>query len=147
MSERDRTSEEPDRAEPTLQADDADPAEAGSGSDDSDEDSVRRPLIRATLELPEATSASLREPPVFTMHQQQARGAGGRTSNRNGGFARDGGQPNSSTHKKGKKRSRGGSSQQSGNRKWSPNSDNQGQHRADSGNRFLSSRRDRGRKR
>ena len=155
MSERDRAPEEPGGAEPVMHSEDADPAKTDGGGDASEEGPVRRPLIRATLELPEGAPATPREPPVFTSHQQ-ARGTGGRQPNRNGRFMRDGG-PNS-TPNKGKKRSnrgnsqraRGdsGSSQPSGNRnRSSSHPDRQGQPRTDSGNRSPSSRRDRGRKR
>ncbi len=157
MSEHDRAPEEPDGAEPVMHSEDADPAKTDGGGEASEEGPVRRPLIRATLQLPEGTPATPREPPVFTSHQQPARGSGGRQPNRNGRFMRDGG-PNSTTPNKAKKRSnrgnsqraRGdsGSSQPSGNRKWSSSRpDRQGQPRTDPGNRSPSSRRDRGRKR
>lgn len=38
--------------------------------------SVRRPLIRATLTFPAGTPPIPREPPVFTMHEQQRGGQG-----------------------------------------------------------------------
>ena len=39
-----------------------------------DDGRVRRPLIRATLQLPEGTLATPRQPPVFTMHEWQGPG-------------------------------------------------------------------------
>ena len=53
-----------------------------------DDGPVRRPLIRATLQLPEGTPATPRQPPVFTMHERQqagqARGKPGRDFSGNG---------------------------------------------------------------
>lgn len=61
----------------------AEPAAAGR-----DDGPVRRPLIRATLQLPEGTAATPRQPPVFTMHESQlagqARGKSGREFSGNG---------------------------------------------------------------
>ena len=54
----------------------------------ADDGPVRRPLIRATLQLPEGTPATPRQPPVFTMHERQptgqTRGKPGRDVSGNG---------------------------------------------------------------
>ena len=54
----------------------------------ADDGPVRRPLIRATLQLPEGTPATPRQPPVFTMHERQSpgqtRGKPGRDFSGNG---------------------------------------------------------------
>ena len=160
MSERERMSDELKDVESAMQPEDSGPPDTGSGTDDSDDGAVRRPLIRATLQPPAGGPSTPRQPPVFTMHQQQAQGPVGRQPNRNGRFVQDSGHPGSTIPNKGKKRSgrdhgspqravRGDSavSQQSGNRKWSSRPYGQGQHRSESGNRSLSSRQDKGRKR
>ncbi len=49
-------------------------AAAEPATADRDDGPVRRPLIRATLQLPEGTPATPRQPPVFTMHERQAAG-------------------------------------------------------------------------
>ncbi|MCY4075764.1 MAG: hypothetical protein OXH04_10100 [Acidobacteria bacterium] len=66
------------------------PADASSppAARPADEGPVRRPLIRATLQLPEGTPATPRQPPVFTMHERQlsgqTRGKPGRDFSGNG---------------------------------------------------------------
>ncbi len=66
------------------------PAEPPTSPADAarDDGPVRRPLIRATLQLPEGTPATPRQPPVFTMHERQspgqARGKPGRAFSGNG---------------------------------------------------------------
>ena len=46
----------------------------GEASKREKEGSVRRPLIRATLQYPEGAPVSARQPPVFTMHERQRGG-------------------------------------------------------------------------
>lgn len=60
----------------TEHAPSADPAEPPARPADAvrDDGPVRRPLIRATLQLPEGTPATPRQPPVFTMHERQTPG-------------------------------------------------------------------------
>ena len=55
-------------------------------------DSVRRPLIRATLERPEGAPPPVRTAPVFTIRESLSRDGGPRRKRRNGG--RPQGQPN-----------------------------------------------------
>ena len=143
MSEHNRVAEEADSVEPT----DVEPSEV---SENVDDEPVRRPLIRATLKHPEGTP-TLRQAPVFTMHQQERGGsAAGRGQNRNGRFVSDSGHPNK---KKGSRdRSGQGASQSasakgnsSGAKKRSSRQDRSGQHPWASGNRSSASRRDKGR--
>ena len=82
------------------------PAEPTAAPSDAvrDDGPVRRPLIRATLQLPEGTPATPRQPPVFTMHERQlpgqARGKPGRDFSGNGRFRdKDG----NTTRKKGRR--------------------------------------------
>lgn len=107
-----------------------------------EEGPVRRPLIRATLTLPEGTPPTPREPPVFTMHQQQARSGSGqaRGGNWNGRANRDSGHPNKKKSAQGRRSSGGG-----GN-KASSRQDQGGSKRSSSGRR-SSGRRDKGRPR
>ena len=141
--------------QPPEEADSAEPVDVESAeiSEDRDEGPVRRPLIRATLKHPEGTPPAPRQPPVFTMHQQERGGSSpARGPNRNGRFVRDSGQANK---KKGSRdRSGQGASQNAsmkgsgpGGKKRSPRSDGSGQHSPPSGNRAPSSRRDKGRPR
>ncbi len=151
MSEQNRVTDPPEQADSVEPAD----IESSEMSEDLDEGPVRRPLIRATLKHPEGTPPPPRQPPVFTMHQQERGGSSpGRGPNRNGRFARDSGHPNK---KKGPRdRSGQGGSQNaqnamkgnsSGGKKRPPRSDASGQHGPVSGNRAPSSRRDKGRPR
>ena len=146
MSEQNRVTDPPE------EADSVEPTDIES-SEDRDEGPVRRPLIRATLKHPEGTPPPPRQPPVFTMHQQERGGSSaGRSPNRNGRFVRDSGHPNK---KKGSRDRAGqGASQNasmkgnnSGGKKRSPRSDSSRQHGPVSGNRAPSSRRDKGRHR
>ena len=136
------------------QADESDSVEPVGGdstktSDDVDEGSVRRPLIRATLKHPGGAPPSPRPAPVFTMHQQEQSGSqGGRGQNRNGRFVRDSGHANK---RKGPRDRPGHSGSQyasksnsTGEKKRPPRP---GQNRSVSGNRAPSSRRDKGRSR
>ena len=140
------------------QADDSDSVEPVDGdstktSDNVDEGSVRRPLIRATLKHPGGAPPPPRQAPVFTMHQQeqQSGSQGGRGQNRNGRFVRDSGRPNK--NKSSRDRSGHGGSQyaskgnSTGEKKRTPRPDRSGQNRSVSGNRLPSSRRDKGRSR
>ena len=90
MSDQNRVTQPPEEADSVEPAD----IESSEISEDRDEGPVRRPLIRATLKHPEGTPPPPRQPPVFTMHQQERGGSPpGRGPNRNGRFVRDSGQP------------------------------------------------------
>ncbi len=159
MSEQDRTdpmSEQNSVIQPPEEADSVEPednesSEVSEISEDRDEGPVRRSLIRATLKHPEGTPPSPRQPPVFTMHQQErGESPSGLSPNRNGRLVRDSGHPN----KQKRSRDRWSRSQKasmkaggSGDKKRSPRSDNSGQSGQVSGNRAPSSRRDKGRSR
>jgi hypothetical protein len=147
MSEQNRLTHPPEEADSVEPAD----IESSEILEDRDEGPVRRPLIRATLKHPEGTPPPPRQPPVFTMHQQERGGSPpGRGPNRNGRFVRDSGHPNK---KKGSRdrAGQGGSQDASmkGNssrgKKRPPRSDGSGQNSPASGNRAPSSRRDKGR--
>ena len=94
MSEHNRATgdpEDPESAAPATDVDTtADGTSAPAGRDDGP---VRRPLIRATLKHPEGTPPP-RQPPVFTMHQNQPGSQAPRGQNRNGRPVRSGGHPN-----------------------------------------------------
>ena len=145
MSDQNRVTQPPEETDSAEVVD----IESSEISEDRDEGPVRRPLIRATLKHPEGTPPPPRQPPVFTMHQQERGGSSpARGQNRNGRFVRDSGQANK---KKGSRdRSGQGGSQMkggSGGKKRSPRSGGSGQHGPPSGNRAPSSRRDKGRPR
>ena len=53
----------------------------GEANKRENEGSVRRPLIRATLQYPEGAPVSARQPPVFTMYERQR---GGQTRGKSG---------------------------------------------------------------
>ena len=56
-------------------------------------DSVRRPLIRATLEWPEGTPPQVRQAPVFTVRENSGREGNVDRSGRHGRKRRNGGRP------------------------------------------------------
>ena len=72
MSEHDRPSEVDPAVDPS-----AEPAVADAAVERGDGESVRRPLIRATLKPQEGVPPTPRQPPVFTMHQQPRGAAAG----------------------------------------------------------------------
>ena len=137
MSEQDRSVRQPDQPDPAVES----PEEATAPEqqpDPAEEWPVRRSLIRATLTLPEGAPPTQRQPPVFTMHQQQPRGgSGGNRANgnvRDSRSAWDNGHPNRVNEK--------GNSSRSSRR-----NDRGGQPRNGSPSRQASSRRGRGRSR
>ena len=69
-----------------------DPPPAVTSAEPSLVDSVRRPLIRATLERPEGMPAPIRPAPVFTIRETANRDGGPRRARRPGGKPQ--GQPN-----------------------------------------------------
>ena len=69
-----------------------DPPPAGTSVELSPVDSVRRPLIRATLERPEGMPPPVRQAPVFTVRETANREGGSRRARRPGGKPQ--GQPN-----------------------------------------------------
>ncbi len=145
MSEHNRATGDQEDPESAAQAADADPTADGSSVPERRDDGpIRRPLIRATLKHPEGTLPP-RQPPVFTMHQNQPGSTPSRGQNRNGRPVRQGGHPNkkkSSRERTGQNASSKGDS--AGGNKWSARPARAGQQR--SGNR-SSSRRDKGRSR
>lgn len=110
-------------------------ADSRGRDDDVEEGPVRRPLIRATLTPPEGAPPVARQPPVFTMHQQQARGGSW-----NGRSNRDSGHPN----KKKAAHSRRGAG--GGGNKWPSRSEHGGSKRTAS-SRHPTTRRDKDRSR
>ena len=147
MSEQNRATGDPADPESAAPAADVETtADASSAPAERDEGPVRRPLIRATLKHPEGTPPPPRQPPVFTMHQNQPGPQPPRGQNRSGRSFRSGGNTNnskkSSRERAGQKASSRGNS--SGGNKFSDRQDHAGQQR--SGNR-APSRRDKGRSR
>jgi len=69
-----------------------DPPPAVTSVEPSRVDSVRRPLIRATLERPEGMPAPIRQAPVFTVRETANHEGGSRRARRPGGKPQ--GQPN-----------------------------------------------------
>lgn len=162
MTEENRASGDVEEPTPT-EAEDTEPV-VPTDDEDMDEGPVRRPLIRATLPHIEGAQATPREPPVFTMHQQQARpGAGGRGGNWSGRSGREGGNGNGnstkgqgredgqpSRKKTGSQRRRtnsgnGNTTNVAGGNKWPARSESGGAARPAGGRR--SGRRDKGRSR
>ena len=134
-----------DREDPAgSTGDDTEPSPAEADGEQQEEGPVRRPLIRATLTLPEGTPSTPREPPVFTMHQQQVRpGSGqGRSGNWNGRGTGDAGHSN-----KKKKNAQGRRGSGGGGNKASSRQDQGGSKRASSGRRSSSRRSNKGRPR
>ncbi len=76
MSDHDRPGEVDPAVDPP-----AEPAVANAASERGDGESVRRPLIRATLKPQEGVPPTPRQAPVFTMHQQPRDGAGAARGN------------------------------------------------------------------
>lgn len=114
MSEREPAAHPP--GEPETAPQDAPAAEKESTSADTverDEGPVRRPLIRATLKLPEGTPPTPRQAPVFTMHEPRGNSAApnrGNSRPRHARSGRDNGQSNQANGNKSRSRSRSGSS-------------------------------------
>ncbi len=82
----------PASAEPAALEVPPDPPPADVSAEPSLVDSVRRPLIRATLERPEGTPPPIRQAPVFTIRETANRDGGPRRARRSGGKPQ--GQPN-----------------------------------------------------
>ena len=80
----------PDASAPAAQAAVAETEPSGS----SPVDSVRRPLIRATLERPEGTPPPVRQAPVFTARESGRDGGQERTGRKRRSGGRPQGQPN-----------------------------------------------------
>ena len=145
MSEQNRVSDTPEEPESVEQSVGDESPSDDAVTDERDETSVRRPLIRATLTHPEGTPPVPRQPPVFTSHQQQPHGGSGWGQNWNKRAGSENGHPNkkkSHRDRQGQHASpRGGSG-----KKYSSRQDRRGQQDAPSGNR-SSSRRSKGRSR
>ncbi|MEE2613294.1 MAG: hypothetical protein VX975_05680 [Acidobacteriota bacterium] len=84
--------QEPADAEAAVPEASPDPPPAGTSVELSPVDSVRRPLIRATLERPEGMPPPVRQAPVFTVREAANREGGSRRARRPGGKPQ--GQPN-----------------------------------------------------
>ena len=84
--------QEPASAEPAAPETSPAPPSAVAPAEPSRVDSVRRPLIRATLERPEGMPAPPRQAPVFTVRESATRDGGPRRARRPGGKPQ--GQPN-----------------------------------------------------
>ncbi len=142
MSEHNRATGDPEDPESAAPATDVETtADSTSAPAERDDGPVRRPLIRATLKHPEGTPPPPRQPPVFTMHQNQP-GSQARGQNRNGRQVRSSGHPNS------QKSSRERSGQNTSSR--GNGGGNKGSARQDRGQRSgnrSSSRRNKGRSR
>ena len=82
----------PPNAEPAAPEATPDPPPAVESAQPSLVDSVRRPLIRATLERPEGVPPPVRQAPVFTIRENANRDGGLRRARRPGGKPQ--GQPN-----------------------------------------------------
>ncbi len=82
----------PANAEPAAPEAPSDPPPAVESAQPSLVDSVRRSLIRATLERPEGTPPPIRQAPVFTIRETVNRDGGPRRARRPGGKSQ--GQPN-----------------------------------------------------
>ena len=133
MSEHDRPSEVDPAVDPS-----AEPAVADAAAERGDGDSVRRPLIRATLKPQEGVPPTPRQPPVFTMHQQPRGGAAGGGTAR-GNFRARSGRPD---------RAGGHPDQVNGNQaRPARRNERGGQQRSNSTSRSVSSRRGKGRPR
>ena len=79
-------------AEPAESVAPPDPPPAVTSAEPSLVDSVRRPLIRATLERPDGAPPPVRVAPVFTIREAANRDGGSRRARRPGGKSQ--GQPN-----------------------------------------------------
>ena len=142
MSEHNRATGDPEDPESAAPATDVDTtADCTSAPAERDDGPVRRPLIRATLKHPEGTPPPPRQPPVFTMHQNQP-GSQPRGQNRNGRPVRSGGHPNNQKSSRDRSGQNASSRGNGGGNKGSARPD-RGQR---SGNR-SSSRRNKGRSR
>lgn len=131
MSERDHLNEAEAEIDPAVS-----PADESAEAERRDRDHVRRPLIRATLKPQEGVPPTPRQPPVFTMHQQQPRGGPGAGR---GNFRARAGRPD---------RENGRPDTVDGNRaRPARRNERGGQHRANGTPRSASSRRGRGRSR
>ena len=105
----------------------------------------RRPLIRALLPHPDGAQASQREAPVFTMHEQPARGNNWGKGGRGGSNGNGNGNVQAKKHG----RRRGGHGRNANDQQGSGNQANGNQLRPEgrSGSKGRSSRRNRGRSR
>ena len=105
----------------------------------------RRPLIRASLPHPDVAQASQREAPVFTMHEQPARGNNWGKGGRGGSNGNGNGNVQAKKHG----RRRGGHGRNANDQQGSGNQANGNQLRPEgrSGSKGRSSRRNRGRSR
>lgn len=143
MSEHNRATGDPEDPESAARASDVDTTDGGTSAPaDRDDGPVRRPLIRATLKHPEGTPPTPREPPVFTMHQNQPGAKPSRGQKRNGRPVRSGGNPNNQNSSRDRSSQKASSRGNGGGNNSSPRPD-RGQR---SGNR-SSSRRNKGRSR
>jgi len=129
----------PDTPEPVK------PEEPNSAPDAG---TFRRPLIRASLPHPDGSTPSQREAPVFTMHEQPARGNNWGKGGRGG----SNGNGNVQTKKHGRRRGgqqgrRANDQQASGNQSGNQANGNQLRPEGRFGSKNRSSRRSRGRSR
>ena len=151
MNERDQRSDDPGDANPAMPSASTDQPVAGDASDEADDVAVRRPLIRATLQLPPGSAPAPRQPPVFTMHQQMERSTGGRPPQRGGRSGRNSGNaPGAGQYRHKKSGGQPGNSSAApppGNRKWGPRPDRANAFRSEASPRNGSPRRDKDRRR
>ena len=82
----------PANADPAAPEAPPDPPPAATSAQPSPVESVRRPLIRATLERPEGMPPPIRQAPVFTIRESANRDGAPRRARRPGGKSQ--GQPN-----------------------------------------------------
>lgn len=150
MNERDQRSDDPGGVNQVIPSASADQPAAGDASDEADDVAVRRPLIRATLQLPPGSAATPRQPPVFTMHQQMERSTGGRPPQRGGRSGRNSeNAPATGRYRRNKAGGQPGNSLAAppGNRKRGPRPERANPLRSEASARNGSPRRDKGRKR
>jgi len=124
-----------------------DPGKPDESKEAADTGTFRRPLIRASLPHPDGAQSNQREAPVFTMHEQPARGNNWGKGGRGGSNGNGNGNGNVQAKKHGRRR--GGHGRNANDQQGSGNQANGNQLRPEgrSGSKSRSSRRNRGRSR
>ena len=127
-----------------TKSDTPDPDKPDEPKEAADTGTFRRPLIRASLPHPDGAQSSQREAPVFTMHEQPARGNNWGKGGRGG--SNGNGNGNVQAKKHGRRR---GGQRNANDQQASGNQANGNQLRPEgrSGSKNRSSRRNRGRPR
>ena len=122
-----------------------DPGKPDESKEAADTGTFRRPLIRASLPHPDGAQSNQREAPVFTMHEQPARGNNWGKGGRGGSNGNGNGNVQAKKHG----RRRGGHGRNANDQQGSGNQANGNQLRPEgrSGSKGRSSRRNRGRSR